>query len=966
MKKLLLLLIALIFLAVSCSSSKKAENDDNAVLPDEDITDIDENDEDAESSGNDEDAAENPCEKMANSTGEYFEYYDYDNGAEKKYKCTCLEDSFQLKPGCRKISYANICTEVKKCYSAWEEIECREEGKEFYGQDIQYAKLGYCIKKDFSRYNTVRDEPTYFDNNLKIEWTDKISDKTYNWYDAMGYCRNLKYGGYDDWRVPLPQELLLAYNTFKMSNQSGISLWSDQLLAKEDDSYAWTIDPRTMKLSYARKMEENNVRCVRGKPIDVASSFKPVDTYLTVDYKNGLMWSTANFTRDKMWNEALTECENSTAAGFSDWRLPNIHELATLLNFEKDGPASDFPYPEDIPVYFWSSTTLTSNIGESPGVTIYRSGEIKNLYKGGVIDNEHNFNRVVCVRNELCRENYFWNGEKCVESPCSGNPCEKDEHSDGLCHFENVSTYSCGCVENYFWNGVKCVNPCDTDPCKYIEHSNKKCKPRDDWRYTCGCEEGFWWWGQNKGCIERKPDLAHICTGQTKCYDNEKEIECPAKGEEFYGQDAQYADLGYCAPPNYTVERKVENEPVVIDNYTGLSWQQKVYVPETYIGWKTYLNYCENSNYGGYDDWRMPGVWEYKSIMDFGRYHPNVDPEYFPDTPPEYFVTSVYYRYDCGEPHYPVPATWVYLVNFDHFDTFLREGCANDPPFNLPVRCVRGKAEGTSLSKIAYSYDVTVSIDKKFNILMTSWDFYAPSQKWADALDYCENLTYAGLSGWRLMNIREIHLFSGGQPSTSEAYDPTKAMGPIWKEITFEDVRCIRDNPCKSDEVWFESKCMKNPCVNNPCGKKTNSDGACQPINEELYSCRCDDFYYYWNAESMKCVESCKKGPCKYIEHSDQQCYEDDPKGYRCGCDEGYTWDFDSKKCLDDNETGDDDSGNQETDNDSNPDTDTIETPNEISDADSTETPDIDADNDAVSDTDIAEVADETPDSDGI
>ena len=580
MKKLLLL-IALIFLAVSCGNSKKAENDDNAVLPDEDITDIDENDEDAESSGNDADVDENPCEKMANSTGEYFEYYDYDNGAEKKYKCLCLEDSFQLKQGCRKISYANICTEVKKCYSAWEEIECREEGKEFYGQDIQYAKLGYCIKKDFSTKNSVKEEPTSVDNNLKIEWMNKISDEAYNWYDAMGYCRDLKYGGYDDWRVPLPQELLLAYN---IPVKSGISLWSDQLLAKENDSYAWKIDPRTMKLSYAGKMEENNVRCVRGKPIDVASSFKPVDTYLTVDYKNGLMWSTANFTRDKMWNEALTECENSTASGFSDWRIPNIHELATLLNFEKDGPASDFPYPEDIPVYFWSSTTLTSNIEESPGVTIYGSGEIKNLYKGGVIDNEHNFNRVVCVRNELCKENYFWNGKNCVESPCSGNPCEKDEHSDVLCHFENVNTYSCGCIENYFWDGQKCVNPCDTDPCKNIKYANKKCEPRDDWRYICGCEEGFWWWGQNKGCIEKKPDLAHICTGQTKCYDNEKEIECPAKGDEFYGQDAQYADLGYCAPHSYTIERKVENEPVVIDNYTGLIWQQKVYVPGESIG----------------------------------------------------------------------------------------------------------------------------------------------------------------------------------------------------------------------------------------------------------------------------------------------------------------------------------------------------------------------------------------------
>ena len=100
-----------------------------------------------------------------------------------------------------------------------------------------------------------------------------------------------------------------------------------------------------------------------------------------MDYKNGLMWSTANFTRDKMWNEALTECENSTVFGFSDWRLPNIHELSTLLNFEKNDPASDFPYPENIPVYFWSSTTLKSNIEESPGVTIYGSGEIKNLYK---------------------------------------------------------------------------------------------------------------------------------------------------------------------------------------------------------------------------------------------------------------------------------------------------------------------------------------------------------------------------------------------------------------------------------------------------------------------------------------------------------------------------------------------------------------------------------------------------------
>ena len=96
------------FFVISCSSSKKTENDTD-LLPDEDV-----NDEAAVASDEDDVLDEdNPCEKMANSNGEYFEYYDYNNGAEKKYKCGCSENSFQLKPGCRKITYANVCTGVK-------------------------------------------------------------------------------------------------------------------------------------------------------------------------------------------------------------------------------------------------------------------------------------------------------------------------------------------------------------------------------------------------------------------------------------------------------------------------------------------------------------------------------------------------------------------------------------------------------------------------------------------------------------------------------------------------------------------------------------------------------------------------------------------------------------------------------------------------------------------------------------
>ena len=524
-----------------------------------------------------------------------------------------------------------------------------------------------------------------------------------------------------------------------------------------------------------------------------------------------------------------------------------------------------------------------------------------------------------------CVENYFWNEEKCV-SPCDSNPCIGIENSNEKCTAKNAEKYSCGCVENYFWDSEKCVNPCDAEPCKDLEHSDNKCESRDPLHYTCGCDEGFYWWGKNKGCIEMKPDLAHICTGQTKCYDNEKEIECPAKGEKFYGQDAQYADLGYCAPPSYTIEQNVENEPVVIDNYTGLSWQQKVYVPGKSIGWSRYKNYCETLNYGGYDDWRLPSILEYRTIMDFGKHNPNVDPKYFPDTPPEYFVTSTYTSNSCGSLPHVTPATWVSLIKFDHFETDTYTGCSDDPSFNLPARCVRGnKSFGErSMSELNVSGNKSLYVDNKNSLLWAG----APGNKWADALDYCENLTFAGFSDWHLTNINESSLFrenlnnrdpaySYYYSSTTEEYDPTRSVQNKLK--THSDyVLCVRDNPCETGEIWDGTKCMKNPCADLPCKNIEHSDKKiCTPVSEDVYSCSCN-YYYYWNFNSLKCIESCKSQPCEGKSYSTKECFDDDFKGYSCGCVEGYSWDSASKRCVKD------------------------EKPDETSDADTDETPDSD------------------------
>ncbi len=55
-----------------------------------------------------------------------------------------------------------------------------------------------------------------------------------------------------------------------------------------------------------------------------------------------------------------------------------------------------------------------------------------------------------------------------------------------------------------------------------------------------------------------------VGTGQTKCYDNRREIAPPNPGEPFYGQDAQYPGI----PPSY----RDNGDETVSDLNTGLMW----------------------------------------------------------------------------------------------------------------------------------------------------------------------------------------------------------------------------------------------------------------------------------------------------------------------------------------------------------------------------------------------------------
>lgn len=982
MKKFLLLLTALIFLAVSCGGSKNVEND---AAQDADAAVNDKENSSSEKSDHDisffiDPCDPNPCSEIEHSSGECtpeahgnyscgcIEEYFWDNGkcvnpcedvscgqfahasgeckpqSALTFSCDCDEDYFWGHPGCKKIAFPNICTGQTECFNKDGIINCPAPGEPFYGQDAQYAGLGNCIEESFSQKSHLGDgfkmENTVFDNNLKIEWTAEISGEKCSWYDAEKYCDELEYAGHDDWRLPTAQELYYSKARGKAD------LWSSDDDAG-DDSKAWILNTGKeweIRNKNPSSWAEVYVQCVRGNRIGAGISFNKtgrIKEEIAFDYENGLAWQ-LNGKASLSMTDALAYCETSSYSGFSDWRLPNINELASLVNHAKSLPATDLPV-HLVQNVSWSSTTIPYTKAR---VADFKAGEL-----GSIGKENSKWANILCVRNEPCKEDWFWNGGKCVLSPCADGPCKNIEHSDGTCYLNDFESYFCGCAEGYFWDGGKCVDPCDPDPCRNdknstgectalsfdfyncgcsegyfwngkkcinpcdgvscseLEHGAGECRTDNAFNYSCGCVEGYWWWGKEKGCTARKPAAVNVCTGQNRCFDNEKEIACPAEGEDFFGQDAQYARLGVCAPLSFSVNEDVPNEPVVIDNNTGNMWQRKIPpVEELYV--EDVWHYCEDLVYGGYDDWGLPSMEDFMTIADYGRYDPAVDTEYFPLSG-SFWTSTMESRYDMGG--------W-YVMLMDYYTIFdftipsassvmtyyADQGFLNTTekyPHSFSIMCIR--AAGTSTYKYSFTSEAfgeKVVWNNENDLIFAKT---GNTQTWQEALKYCSELNYAGISDWRVPNVKELtfNSFGGARSSTTKLADQTSDYSPLpydlsAKEDKFAATLCVANDPCEDGKFWNGKKCAKNPCAENPCLSFSHSDGSCKVMDEDNFACGCIDDYYFWNYDSKECVRSCYNNPCYYDENSDYECYPDEDNGYRCGCKAHFSWDPVNRKCF--------------------------------------------------------------------
>lgn len=269
---------------------------------------------------------------------------------------------------------SDICYKLNDGNSGQTKIDCSDlnaGGDAIYdGIKKSFINLGDNVLKDF---------------HTGLYWTNNIISASSIHSQATSDCDSLIQGGYNDWRLPNIVELVSAMNSNKL--QQGISsnwvvgdYWSSTKDPDNPSNYLYLKINSGYFLVYNKdQSNSNSVVCVRGNMVDINlidgiiynKDFVMFNDEIVIDKKTGLVWEKYSSPSTMSWNDSLNYCESKIISGYDDWRLPNILELYTILDFSCTGPsdancignyASDFFYNNsDEDRSFWSSTLPVSS-----------------------------------------------------------------------------------------------------------------------------------------------------------------------------------------------------------------------------------------------------------------------------------------------------------------------------------------------------------------------------------------------------------------------------------------------------------------------------------------------------------------------------------------------------------------------------------------------------------------------------
>ncbi len=290
-----------------------------------------------------------------------------------------------------------------------------------------------------------------------------------------------------------------------------------------------------------------------------------------------------------------------------------------------------------------------------------------------------------------------------------------------------------------------------------------------------------------------------VDTNQNDCYNaNGSTITCPAEGEDFYGQDAQFTGN----IPSYTDN----NDGTITDNMTDLMWQQS---PDTdgdgdidaadKLSYTQAQSYCENLSQAGHTDWVLPDIKQLYSLIDFNGtdpsgYNGNDTSGFSP------FIDTNYFNFAYGDTSAgeriidsQYASSTLYVSNTSEellFGVNFADGRIKG--YGLRIRgqdktffvsCVRQNA---NYGQNDFADNGNGTVTDNATGMMWAQNDSGEGLNWQESLAYCSELNDAGYDDWQLPDVKELQSivdYSRSPDTTnSAAIDPLFSVTAITNE----------------------------------------------------------------------------------------------------------------------------------------------------------------------------------------
>ncbi len=271
------------------------------------------------------------------------------------------------------------------------------------GQTITYSDVSDDADYEGNQRSYAVNDDIIIDLNTLLTWGTTTYGRV-TWQDARDYCSGLTLDGKTDWRLPNPNELQTIadfgspypaiVDEFYFGESAGLYCWTSAV-HPINSRLRLLVGFATGGLFSAGNSFAYGTRCVRGarESIIWSSDFNDNGDGTISHESTLLMWQKEDDYVVKTWEEALTYCETSQLGTHIDWKLPNIFELSTIIDFNFSGrSAINETYFPNTKTKYWSSTTYHYDMNDAWYVNFYNVDQL--------FETKNSLMLVRCVRDE--------------------------------------------------------------------------------------------------------------------------------------------------------------------------------------------------------------------------------------------------------------------------------------------------------------------------------------------------------------------------------------------------------------------------------------------------------------------------------------------------------------------------------------------------------------------------------------